>query len=43
MNTAPVSHADVAVLRAELVRRRSAEQTARMIALRSSPAFAPPS
>jgi proline iminopeptidase len=40
MNTAPPSHADVAELRAELTRRRSAEQTARMTELRSSPAFA---
>jgi proline iminopeptidase len=40
MNTAPPSHADVAEVRAEQTRRRSAEQTARMTELRSSPAFA---
>jgi proline iminopeptidase len=39
MNTAPASHVDVVELRAELARRRSAEQTARMAELRSSPAF----
>lgn len=40
MNTAPASHADAGAVRAELARRRSAEQTARMAALRSSAAFA---
>ena len=39
MNTAPASHADFIELRAELARRRSAEQTARMVELRTSPAF----
>jgi proline iminopeptidase len=40
MNTAPASYVDVAGLRAELARRRSAAQTARMTELRSSSAFA---
>jgi len=39
MNTAPASHADATVLRAELARRRSAEQTARMKELSSDPKF----
>lgn len=39
MNTAPVSHADLLVLRRELVARRSPEQAAQMSALASDPAY----